>query len=60
LYRKYINQFTPVIVATQDQEDHSSSPAQANSSHDPLSKNLSQKRAGGVAQDVGPDFKFQY
>jgi hypothetical protein len=23
-------------------------------------KNLSQKRAGGVAQDVGPEFKPQY
>jgi hypothetical protein len=25
-----------------------------------LKKNLSQKRAGGVAQSVGPEFKLQY
>jgi hypothetical protein len=25
-----------------------------------LEKNPSQKRAGGVAQDVGPEFKSQY
>jgi hypothetical protein len=35
-------------------------PAQANSSKDPISKKKSQKRAGGVAQDVGPEFKLQY
>jgi hypothetical protein len=39
-------------------------PAQANSSQDPISKkkqnNPSQKRAGGVAQGVGPEFKLQY
>jgi hypothetical protein len=35
-------------------------PAQANSSEDPISKKtLHQKRAGGVAQGVGPEFKFQ-
>jgi hypothetical protein len=29
--------------------------------HNTLSqKNASQKRAGGVAQDVGPEFKLQY
>jgi hypothetical protein len=27
---------------------------------DPISKNLSQKRAGGVAQGEGPEFKPQY
>jgi hypothetical protein len=32
-------------------------PAWANSSRDPISKNPSQKRAGGVAQGVGPEFK---
>jgi hypothetical protein len=37
-----------------DQEDHSSKPAQANSSQDPT-----QKRAGGVAQGVGPELKPQ-
>jgi hypothetical protein len=44
-----------VILATQ--EDCGSKPAWANSSWDPISKNLSQKRAGGVAQGVGPEFK---
>jgi hypothetical protein len=34
--------------------------AQANSSQDPISKNPSQKRAGGVAQCVNPEFKPQY
>jgi hypothetical protein len=34
--------------------------ARANSSQDPISKNSSQKRAGRVAQDVGPEFKPQY
>jgi hypothetical protein len=44
-----------------DQEDHGSNPAWGNSSPDPLlEKNPSQKRAGGVAQGVGPEFKKQY
>jgi hypothetical protein len=34
--------------------------AHANSSRDPISKNPSQKRAGRVAQGVGPEFKPQY
>jgi hypothetical protein len=39
----------------------SSKPALANSSQDPISKKtLSHKRAGGVAQGVGPEFKPQY
>jgi hypothetical protein len=32
----------------------------ANSSTDPISKNSSQKRADGVAQGVGPEFKPQH
>jgi hypothetical protein len=47
----------PVILATQearDQEDRGSKSAQANSSRHP-----SQKRAGRVAQGVGPEFKLQ-
>jgi hypothetical protein len=44
-----------------DHEDHSSKPAQANSSQDPIWKKIpSQERAGGVAQGVGPEFKPQY
>jgi hypothetical protein len=43
-----------------DQEDHSLKPAQANSSKDSiLKKKKSQKRAGGVAQGAGPEFKPQ-
>jgi hypothetical protein len=34
--------------------------AQANSSPDPILKNPSYKRAGGVAQGVGPEFKPQH
>jgi hypothetical protein len=34
--------------------------AQANSSGRPSLKNPLQKRAGGVAQGVGPEFKTQY
>jgi hypothetical protein len=43
-----------------DQEDHSLKPAGQIVPWDPISKNPSQKRAGGVAQDVGPEFKPQY
>jgi hypothetical protein len=43
-----------------DQKDHGSKPAQSNSSQDPISKKPSQKRADGVAQGVGPEFKPQY
>jgi hypothetical protein len=32
----------------------------ASSLQDSISKNTSQKRAGGVAQSVGPEFKSQY
>jgi hypothetical protein len=56
---------TPVIPATQgsqilrDQEDRSSKPTQANSSKDPILKKkiTKKKRAGGVAQGEGPEFK---
>jgi hypothetical protein len=43
-----------------DQEDRSSKSAQANSSQDPISKTLHKKRASGVAQDEGIEFKPQY
>jgi hypothetical protein len=54
---------TPVILATQEAEIRRikvpSQPGQA--VHKTLSrKNLPQKRAGGVAQGVGPEFKLQY
>jgi hypothetical protein len=50
----------PSYSGGRDQEDHSLTQAQANSSRDPISKIPNTKRAGGVAQDVGPKFKPQY
>jgi hypothetical protein len=39
------------------QEDHRLKPTQANSLQDYLKKTHHKKRAGGVAQGVGPEFK---
>jgi hypothetical protein len=50
----------PSCSGSRDQEDSGSKSVQANSSWDPISRNPSQKRAGGVAQGVGPEFKSQY
>jgi hypothetical protein len=51
----------PSYSGGRDQEDPGSKPAWANSSaRTYLEKNPSQKRAGGVAQGVGPEFKPQY
>jgi hypothetical protein len=51
--------YNPSYSGRRDQEDRSSKLAQANSAT--LSrKNPSQKSAGGVAQEVGPEFKPQY
>jgi hypothetical protein len=44
----------PSYSRGRDQEDHGSKPVQANGSPDPILKNPAQKRAGGVAQGVGP------
>jgi hypothetical protein len=41
-------------------QDHGSKPAWVNSLWDPISKVPYIKRACGVAQDVGPEFKPQY
>jgi hypothetical protein len=53
----------PVILATQggrNQEDCGSKPTQVNGSPGPISKKTHhEKRAGGVAQGVGPEFKSQ-
>jgi hypothetical protein len=49
----------PSYLGGRDQEDCSSKLAQANSSQDPISKIPNTKRAGGVAQGVGPEFKHQ-
>jgi hypothetical protein len=54
--------YNPSYSGGIDQEDRSLKPAQANSSQDPISKQKkpSQKRAGGVAQGISPEFKPQY
>jgi hypothetical protein len=52
---------TPDYSGGRDQEHHHSKPAQANRPRDPISKTTHhKKRAGGVAQDVGSEFKPQY
>jgi hypothetical protein len=53
---------TPIIPATQEAEIRriSLKPAWANSFQDLILKKLSQQRAGGVAQGVGPEFNPQY
>jgi hypothetical protein len=54
---------TPVIPASQEAEIWRTvvrSQPEQNSSRDPISKNLSRKRARGVAQGVGPELKPQY
>jgi hypothetical protein len=51
----------PSYSVDRDQEDHNLKPARPNSSQDPISKkNSAQKRAGEVAQGVGPEFKPQH
>jgi hypothetical protein len=54
----------PVILATQEVEIRRivvQKPAQANSQRDSISKKcISQKRAGGMVQGVGPEFKPKY
>jgi hypothetical protein len=53
--------YNPSYSGGKDEEDWGSKAGQANSSRDPISKkNPSQKRAGGVAQGIGPEFKPQY
>jgi hypothetical protein len=47
----------PSSSGDRDQEDPGSKPAWANISQDPIFKNSSQKRAGGVVQGVSPEFK---
>jgi hypothetical protein len=52
--------YNPRYSGSRDQEDWDLKSAEANSSQDPISKNPSQKRSGGMAQGVGPEFKPQY
>jgi hypothetical protein len=60
------NAYNPSYSGGRDQEDHGSKPAWANSLQDLMSKKKktknthTQKRTGGVAQGVGPEFKAQY
>jgi hypothetical protein len=49
--------YNPSYSGSKDHEDCGSKPAWANSSQDPISKKLYTKRAGGVAQGEGPEFK---
>jgi hypothetical protein len=49
----------PRYSSGRDQEDHSLKSAQANSLQDPVSIIPNTKRAGGVAQGEGPQFKPQ-
>jgi hypothetical protein len=51
------NACNPSYSGSKDKEDRGSRPAGANSLRDPISKNPSQKRAGGVAQ--GEDLEFK-
>jgi hypothetical protein len=50
----------PSYSGSRDQEKCSSKSARANSLRDPISKIPNTKRAGGVAQGVGPEFKPWY
>jgi hypothetical protein len=52
--------YNPSYSGDRDQEDRGLKLTQVYSSWDPISKKPSQKRAGGVAQGVGPEFKPQY
>jgi hypothetical protein len=50
----------PSYSEGRNQEDFSLKPAPANSSQNPIWKIPNTKRAGGVAQGVGPEFKPWY
>jgi hypothetical protein len=50
----------PNYLGGRDQEDHGSKPTWANNSRPHPKKNPSQKKAGGVAQDLSTEFKPRY
>jgi hypothetical protein len=50
----------PSYAGGRDPEDHGSKPAWAKSSMRPYLKKSFTKKAGGVAQGIGPEFKPQY
>jgi hypothetical protein len=63
LYLRRTGSWVPVAhacnLSTQEAEgDFSSRPDQANSSQEPISKKPITKKAGGVAQGIGPEFKL--
>jgi hypothetical protein len=58
--RKHIINANPSHSGGSHQEDCSSKTVRTNSLQDPISKKKSQKRASGVAQGGGPEFKPQY
>jgi hypothetical protein len=52
---------SPGYSGGRDQEDHGWKPAGTDGSPDPILKKLiTKKRAGGVSQGGGPEFKLQY
>jgi phage-related tail protein len=51
--------YNPSYSGDRDQEDHSSKAAWG-IVQETLTLKLTLKRAGGVAQGVGPEFKYQY
>jgi hypothetical protein len=57
---QWLHAYNPSYSGGRAQRDRSSKPAGANNLQNPISKISSQKRAGGVAQGVGPEFKSQY
>jgi hypothetical protein len=50
----------PSYSGVRDQEDHGLKPTWANNLRAPILKKPSQKRAVGVTQVVGPEFKLYY
>jgi hypothetical protein len=54
------HKYNPSCSGGRDQEDLGSKPTQENNSLNPISKNPSQKRVGGVAQAIDLEFKPQY
>jgi hypothetical protein len=59
-HENFVFTCNPSYSGGRDQEDHDSKAAQTNSSRDPISKKTQhKKRAGGLAQGEGPEFKSQ-
>jgi hypothetical protein len=52
-----VHAYNPSYSGGRDQEDHGLKPAQANSLQDPILRKPLTKKAGGVAQGEGPEFR---